>query len=84
MRFKLLLFIGLLFISANSIAQLRPITPTAEISVLTIESGASLNDAFGHSAFRINDSIATIDVIFDYGRYSLMLLIFISISPEVN
>ena len=70
MRYKLLFFISLLYISANSFAQLRSITPNAEISVLTIESGASLNDAFGHSAFRIKDSIANIDVIFDYGRYN--------------
>ena len=65
-QFPALLFV-LLSLSLN--AQLKPITPNAEISILTIASGASLNDAFGHSAFRINDSIAKVDVIFDYGRY---------------
>lgn len=56
-------------LSLLSFAQFKPITPNAEVSVLTIASGSSLNDAFGHSAFRIKDSIAEIDVIFDYGRY---------------
>ena len=65
---KLLVFF-FFFICSYSFSQFKPITPHAEISILTIASGASLNDAFGHSAYRINDSIAKVDVIFDYGRY---------------
>ena len=65
---KLLVFF-FFFSCSYSFSQFKPITPHAEISILTIEPGASLNDAFGHSAFRINDSIAKVDVIFDYGRY---------------
>ena len=65
---KLLVFF-FFFSCSYSFSQFKPITPHAEISILTIDSGTSLNDAFGHSAYRINDSIAKVDVIFDYGRY---------------
>lgn len=41
----------------------------AEVSVLTIGPGTSLNDAFGHSAIRIKDPMYKLDVVFDYGRY---------------
>ena len=66
---KQILALLFVFLGLSLNAQFKPITPNAEISILTIESGASLYDAFGHSAFRINDSIAKVDVIFDYGRY---------------
>ena len=41
----------------------------SEVSVLTIGPGLVLNDAFGHSAIRIKDSLQNIDLVFDYGRY---------------
>lgn len=40
---------------------------STEISVLTIGSGSSLNDAFGHNAFRVNNGLE--DVVYDYGRF---------------
>ena len=45
------------------------LTEAAQVSVLTIGSGKSLNDAFGHNAFRIQDDSLGIDYVFDYGRY---------------
>ena len=42
---------------------------TAEISVMTIGPGNSLNDAFGHSAFRIKDQLNGIDWVYGYGEY---------------
>lgn len=41
----------------------------SEVSILTIGPGASLNDAFGHSAIRIKDPMYRLDVVYDYGRY---------------
>ncbi|AUP78162.1 lipoprotein N-acyltransferase Lnb domain-containing protein [Flavivirga eckloniae] len=66
---KTLLFLFLfLFVEISAIAQKNTLSPNAEISVLTIGPGTSLNDAFGHSAFRIKDS-SGIDVVFNYGVY---------------
>ena len=59
----LLLF--LFFTTGN--AQKKQLSVNAEISVLTIAAGPDLNNAFGHSAFRIKDN--DFDVIFDYGRF---------------
>tara|TARA_R110000868_G_scaffold83058_7_gene234743 strand:+ start:2892 stop:4067 length:1176 start_codon:yes stop_codon:yes gene_type:complete len=50
-------------------AQPFVLSQDAEISVLTIGPGSSLNDAFGHNAFRIKDSSNNLDIVFDYGRY---------------
>jgi hypothetical protein len=47
----------------------QTLSPTAEISVLTIGPGTSLNDAFGHSSFRIKDKAQGFDVVFGYGQY---------------
>lgn len=50
-------------------AQQNILTEQSEISVLTIGPGASLNDSFGHSAFRIKDPVKGIDLVFNYGVY---------------
>jgi heme/copper-type cytochrome/quinol oxidase subunit 4 len=41
----------------------------AEVSVLTFGPGKSLNDAFGHNAFRIKDKTKGIDIVYGYGQY---------------
>ncbi len=64
MRFLLLLSLFSFQISVS-----QTLSPTAEISVLTIGPGASLNDAFGHNGFRIKDKVQGIDEVFDYGRF---------------
>jgi len=64
MRFLLLLSLFSFQISVS-----QTLSPTAEISVLTIGSGTSLNDAFGHNGFRIKDKVQGIDEVFDYGRF---------------
>ncbi|WP_111309104.1 lipoprotein N-acyltransferase Lnb domain-containing protein [Confluentibacter sediminis] len=50
-------------------AQENILSDKAEISVLTIGPGSSLNDSFGHSAFRIKDVVKGTDLIFNYGVY---------------
>ena len=68
MKIKLFL-ISCFTIHFLTIAQQRTLSPEAEISVLTIGPGTSLNDAFGHNAFRINDNTFEIDLVFNYGVF---------------
>lgn len=58
----------LIFFVHFSFGQQQYLSSKAEISVLTIGPGTSLNDAFGHSAFRIKDTTG-LDVVFNYGVY---------------
>lgn len=66
---KNLLILFLLLTSITSRAQFGSLSPAAEISILTIGQGAELYDKFGHSAFRIKDSLSGVDVVFNYGVY---------------
>ncbi|MCG2430140.1 DUF4105 domain-containing protein [Aequorivita xiaoshiensis] len=59
----------LLFFSVSVNAQFAQLSETSEISIITIGPGAELYDKFGHSAFRIQDSINGMDVVFNYGEY---------------
>ena len=45
------------------------LSPEAEISILTVGPGTALYDRFGHSAFRVKDSVNQIDWTFNYGTY---------------
>ena len=67
---KKLLFLVLFFLVEITIAQQNILSEQAEISVLTIGPGTSLNDAFGHSAFRIKDPLKGTDIVFNYGVYN--------------
>ena len=66
MKLKLPLFF-LIFASFLSFGQQYQLSPNAEVSVLTFGSGQSLNDSFGHNAFRVKD--AGIDLVYGYGEY---------------
>ena len=68
MKKTLLLLFLLLFIKI-SFGQQTELSNEAKISVLTIAPGSSLNDAFGHNAFRIKDESKNLDTTFDYGRF---------------
>ena len=58
----------LIFFVHFSFGQQQYLSSKAEISVLTIGPGTSLNDAFGHSGFRVKDTTG-LDVVFNYGVY---------------
>ncbi|MFD0835515.1 DUF4105 domain-containing protein [Mariniflexile aquimaris] len=66
---KKLLFLFLFLFVGMITAQQNKLSEQTEISVLTVGPGTSLNDAFGHSAFRIKDPIKGIDLVFNYGVY---------------
>ncbi|MFY0714781.1 DUF4105 domain-containing protein [Seonamhaeicola sp. NFXS20] len=63
LRFLLLVFSSFIY------GQQVTLSNTAEISILTVGPGTSLNDAFGHSAFRIKDPNNRLDVVYGYGEY---------------
>ncbi len=67
--YKTLLFLLFFLLVKISSAQENALSPEAKISVLTIGPGTSLNDSFGHSAFRILDINKGIDVVYGYGEY---------------
>jgi hypothetical protein len=62
-----ILFVFLCFTTAHT--QQNILSSEAEISVLTIGQGSSLNDAFGHNGFRIKDVENGTDLVFNYGVY---------------
>ena len=47
----------------------QTLSQEATISILTIGPGVALYDRFGHSAFRVKDSVNNIDWTFNYGTY---------------
>ncbi len=66
-KIRLLLFLFLL--TRGAFGQAIELSSEAKISVLTIGPGSSLNDAFGHSAFRVRDTTKGIDWVYGYGEY---------------
>lgn len=67
MKIKLSL-LAFFFVSFSFAFQFQ-LSDDAEASILTFGSGTSLNDAFGHNAFRIKDKAKGIDVVYGYGQY---------------
>jgi hypothetical protein len=66
---KILLLLFLFLIAETTNAQQNILSDDSQISVLTIGPGASLNDSFGHNAFRVKDNIKGTDLVFNYGVY---------------
>jgi hypothetical protein len=48
---------------------LNPLSPQAEISLITVAPGAELYSMYGHSAIRVNDPAQGIDYVFNYGTF---------------
>ena len=63
------LFLLLICVLTLNSAIGQQLSSEAKVSVLTIGPGSSLNDAFGHSAFHIQDPSQNIDLVFNYGVY---------------
>jgi hypothetical protein len=71
MMHKKLQLLGLVFFLGMQLglAQTITLSKDATVAVLTFGPGASLNDAFGHNAFRITDKTRGIDLVYGYGEY---------------
>lgn len=68
LKFKHLVLV-LFFFQIIGFAQQLKLSPYAEVSVITVGPGTSLNDAFGHNAFRIKDPARGLDITYGYGEY---------------
>ena len=62
-------FIVLFFALAKLLGQDSVLSESAQISVLTCGPGAELYTAFGHSAFRVQDPVKGLDVVYNYGTF---------------
>jgi Domain of unknown function (DUF4105) len=60
------LLFSLLHLSAQG---LSPLSPQAEISLITVSPGEELYSMYGHSAIRVNDPAQGIDYVFNYGTF---------------
>lgn len=69
MKQKFLLAIAFLFIGKLMFSQVPQLTESSKISVLTCAAGDELYYAFGHTAFRVQDSALGIDVVYNYGTF---------------
>lgn len=63
--FVLLFFLPLL-IEGQEIPKL---SQSAQISILTCGTGNQLYSAFGHTAFRVQDSVLGLDMVYNYGTF---------------
>ncbi|SHI46000.1 protein of unknown function [Arenibacter nanhaiticus] len=71
MRLKILLITFLLVgLPLYTIAQLKPLSSKAEVSVITCGAGDELYSTFGHSAFRVYDPVNGIDEVYNYGTFN--------------
>ena len=61
----------LLVLAAFHAASMTRLTPSAKFSVLTCSPGPDLYSLFGHSAFRLQDTLGgePVDVVFNYGVF---------------
>ncbi len=66
---KIVLLFLFFLLKISAVAQYIPLSPSAEISILTIGPGDNLYDKFGHSAFYIQDPENGIQGIYNYGVY---------------
>ncbi|WP_396592056.1 DUF4105 domain-containing protein [Allomuricauda sp. R78024] len=63
-------FLVMLFVvGGNGFSQTPTLTENSKISFLTCASGDELFSAFGHSAFRVQDTVLGIDVVYNYGTF---------------
>ena len=63
--------VSMLTLSALAACGLARLTPSAKFSVITCSPGPDLYSLFGHSAFRLQDTLGgkPVDVVFNYGVF---------------
>lgn len=69
---KYLLIISLLILSLNVGAHTITLSDSARIYLLTCTPGTEVWSKYGHSGIRVEDPAKQIDVVFNYGIFSLM------------
>ncbi|MBR9853019.1 MAG: DUF4105 domain-containing protein [Algicola sp.] len=67
---KIFLLLSLFLITGNFVFSQAPrLSENSKVSLLTCAGGDVLYYAFGHSAFRVQDSVLGIDVVYNYGTF---------------
>jgi hypothetical protein len=68
---KYFLFAVFLALGAFQVCGLSRLNPTAKFSVITCSPGPDLYSLFGHSAFRLQDTLGgkPVDIVFNYGVF---------------
>ena len=69
-RFFLLVILGSFLFVQNTQGFTPTLSPKAEISVLYCGASEELYSKFGHTAFRVRDSINKVDVVYNYGTFN--------------
>ncbi|RYC53231.1 DUF4105 domain-containing protein [Flagellimonas olearia] len=69
MTARTLFFTILLLLGVRALAQAPQLSERSQISLLTCAAGDELYYAFGHSSFRVQDSVLGIDVVYNYGTF---------------
>lgn len=69
MKQKVIFLALFLLIGKQLSAQTPALSEKSQISLLTCAAGDNLISAFGHSAFRVQDSVLGIDVVYNYGTF---------------
>lgn len=69
MRLKLVFLHFIVLFGFTGLSQSALLSPEAEISVITCGPGADLYSSFGHSAFRVQDPVRKLDLVYNYGTF---------------
>ncbi|ALM07549.1 membrane protein [Sediminicola sp. YIK13] len=70
MQLKIRFLLVLLGFSFMTFSQEVELSPKAQISIITCGPGQELYSTFGHSAFRLQDPVLGIDVVYNYGTFN--------------
>lgn len=70
MRSLILSCLFVLGVSASAIGQAPKLSPRARIYLLTEAPGTEIYSQFGHSAYRLQDPLNRLDVVFNYGTFN--------------
>ncbi|MCL6265307.1 DUF4105 domain-containing protein [Flagellimonas myxillae] len=68
-RLPLFLLVLLLLFGGRLCSQTPSLSEKSQISLLTCSPGEELYSLFGHTAFRVQDSVLGIDVVYNYGTF---------------
>lgn len=66
---KIILFFVIILTVITGFAKEQQLSPSAEISIITVDPGELLLDTWGHSAIRIKDRQLNLDRVYNYGMY---------------
>ncbi len=69
MRQKIGFWLIFILIFTHGYSQSPQLSPSAKISVITCGTGDELYASFGHSAFRVQDPIIGLDLVYNYGTF---------------